>query len=108
MNQAIQPTKAETAPHVPDGGELVRCGVQLIYQGFELDRQLRELRFQERALKRRLIWPTLPAHERQELQWQVEMLAGQQADLVRRREELTRFSGNVLQRIDRDALAMAS
>ena len=61
--------------------ELLRCGVQLIYQAFDLNRQLHELNFQSQELAARLALAVDSEHEMREVTWQREQVANLQAEL---------------------------
>jgi len=93
MNQTT-----ETADD-PRQRELLRCGVQLIYQAFDLNRQLHELSFQGRDLEARLARAAGTGQAEQELAWQREMVAHLQVELRRRHEELIGFSDRWLAQI---------
>jgi hypothetical protein len=86
----------------PRQRELLRCGIQLIYQAFDLNRQLHELSFQGRDLEARLARTAGTGQAEQELAWQRDMVAHLQAELRRQHEELIGFSDRLLMQIAGD------
>src|SRR5436305_2083099 len=80
--------------------ELLRCGVQLIYQAFDLKRQLHELNFQGQELAARMACAEGSEQEKQEIAWQREQVAHLEAELRRRHAELIGFSDRWLAQIE--------